>query len=45
MIMEKWEQYFYETLNVKDNVEIREEVMYHGLKEQIEPQQKIGYGK
>ena len=43
--MEKWKQYFYETLNIKDNVEIREEVIYQGLEEQIELQQKMRYGK
>ena len=45
LIMEKWKQYFYETLNIKDNVEIREEVIYQGLEEQIELQQKMRYGK
>ena len=43
--MEKWKQYFYETLNIKDNVEIWEEVMYHGIEEPTEPQQKIRYGE
>ena len=35
--MERWKEYFYETLNVKDDVEIREEVIYQGPEEQIEP--------
>ena len=36
MIMERWKEYFYETLNIKDDVEIREEVIYQGSEEQIE---------
>jgi len=34
--MERWKEYFYETLNIKDDVEIREEVIYQGSEEQIE---------
>jgi hypothetical protein len=37
LIMERWKDYFYETLNIKDDVEIREEVIYQGPEEQIEP--------
>jgi len=36
LIMERWKEYFYETLNIKDDVEIREEVIYQGSEEQIE---------
>jgi hypothetical protein len=28
LIMGRWKQYFYETINVKDDVEIMEEVIY-----------------
>ena len=37
LIIERWKKYFYETVNIKDDVEIREEVIYQGLEEQIEP--------
>lgn len=37
LIMERWKEYFYETLNIKNGVEIREEVIYQGPEEQIEP--------
>jgi hypothetical protein len=30
MIMERWKEYFYETLNIKDDMEIREEVLHQG---------------
>jgi hypothetical protein len=43
--MEKCKQYFYETLNIMGNVEKREEVIYQGHEEQIEPQQTMRYGK
>jgi hypothetical protein len=39
LIMERWKQYFYKTLNIKDDVEIRKEVIYRP-EEQIESQQK-----
>ena len=45
MIMGKCRQYFYETLNIKDDEQIREEVIHQGHEEQIDPQQKIGYVK
>jgi hypothetical protein len=40
LIMEIWKQYFYETVNIKDNVEVREAVIYQGFEEQIEPPTK-----
>jgi hypothetical protein len=33
----KRQKQYYETLNIKDNVAIGEEVIYQGLEEQIEP--------
>ena len=39
LIMERCKQYFYETLNIKDDVEIRTEVIYRP-EEQIEPPTK-----
>lgn len=36
MIMERWKQYFYETRNIEDDMEIREEVIHQGPEEQIE---------
>jgi len=42
--MEWFKQYFYETLNNKDDVEIRKEVIYRP-EEQIEPQQKMRHVK
>jgi hypothetical protein len=43
--MERWNEDFYETLNIKYDVEIRGEVIYHGPEEQIEPIAKMVYGK
>ena len=40
LIMERWKQYFYETLNIHDDVEIRVEVIYQRPEEQIEPPTK-----
>jgi hypothetical protein len=40
LIMERWKQYFYETLNIKNDVQIREEAMYRALNEQIRPPTK-----
>lgn len=40
MIIETCKQYFYETLSIKDDVEIREEIIDKGPEEQIEPQTK-----
>jgi hypothetical protein len=40
MIMERRKKYIYETLNIKDDVQIREEAMYQVFKEQIEPPTK-----
>jgi len=37
---ERWKQYFYETLNIHDDVEISEEVICQGPEEQIEPPNK-----
>ena len=37
---ERWEHYFYETLNIHDDVEMREGVIYQGPEEQIEPPTK-----
>jgi hypothetical protein len=34
---ERWKHCFYETLTICDDVEIREEVIYQGPEEQIEP--------
>jgi hypothetical protein len=43
---ERWKHYFYETLTIHDDVEIREEVIYQRPEEQIEPpKQKTRYGK
>jgi len=36
MIMERWKQYFYETRNIEDDMEIREEVIHQGPEKQIE---------
>jgi len=38
--MERWQQYFYETLNSMDGVEIREEVIHQGPEQQTEPPTK-----
>jgi hypothetical protein len=38
LITERWKQYFYETLNIHDDIGIREVVIYQGLEEHIEPQ-------
>ena len=38
--MERWKQYFYETLNIKDDVEIRAEKIYQGSEQQTEPPTK-----
>jgi hypothetical protein len=38
--MERWKKYFYETLDIKDDVEIREKVICQGYEYQIEPQTK-----
>ena len=38
--MERWKQYFYETLNIHDDVQIRVEVIYQRPEEQIEPPTK-----
>jgi hypothetical protein len=35
--MERWRRYFHETLNIKNDVEIREEIIYQGPEGQIEP--------
>jgi hypothetical protein len=43
--MERWKHYFYGIVIIEDNIEIRDEVIHHGLNEQIEPQQKMRYGK
>jgi len=40
LIVGRWKKYFYETLDIKDDVEIRERVIYHGYEDQIEPQTK-----
>jgi len=37
LTMEIRKKYFYETINSKDDVQIREEAIYQVLKEQIEP--------
>jgi hypothetical protein len=37
LIIERRKQYFYETLNIKDDVQIREDAIYQVLNEQIEP--------
>jgi len=42
--MEWCKQYFYETLNIKDDVEIRKEVIYRP-EQQIEHQQKMKHVK
>jgi hypothetical protein len=33
--MERWKQYYFETLNIQDYVEIRKEVIYQGPEQQI----------
>ena len=38
--MERWQWYFYDTLNSMDGVEIREEVIYQGPEQQTEPPTK-----
>jgi len=40
LIMERWKQYFYETLNIKDDVAIREEAICQEPEEKIEPPTK-----
>jgi hypothetical protein len=35
--MERWKQYFYETLNIKDDVAIKEEAICQEPEEKIEP--------
>jgi hypothetical protein len=37
LIMERWKQVLHETLNTKNNVDKREEVIYQEHEEQIEP--------
>jgi len=37
LIMRRWKQYFYATLNIKHVAQIREKVIYRGPEEQIEP--------
>ena len=37
MRTERWKHYFYETHNIHDDVEIREEIIYQGPEEKIEP--------
>jgi hypothetical protein len=44
LIMRRWKQYFYETVNVKVDVEIREEFI-HLPERQIDPQQKMRHMK
>jgi hypothetical protein len=34
---ERWKHYFYETCNIHDDVEVREEVIYQRPEEKIEP--------
>jgi hypothetical protein len=34
--MERWKQHFYETLNSKDDMELREEAIYQGPEAQTE---------
>jgi hypothetical protein len=43
LIMDIWKQYFYASLNSKENVD--EEVIYQGPKEQFEPAAKMRFGK
>jgi hypothetical protein len=43
--MERWKQYFYETLNIKDDVEIREEVIHQGHEKKTETPTKMRHGK
>ena len=38
--MERLKQYFYETLNFKDDVEIRQEIIYQEPEEHTEPPTK-----
>jgi hypothetical protein len=38
--MQRWKQYFYETLNIKDDVAIREEAICQEPEEKIEPPSK-----
>jgi hypothetical protein len=40
VIMERLKQYFYETLNFKDDVEIRQEIIYQEPEEHTEPPTK-----
>jgi hypothetical protein len=37
LIMRRWKQCFYATLNIKDATEIREKVIYQGPQKQIDP--------
>jgi hypothetical protein len=37
LIMERWKQFLYENLNIKNDVDKREEAIYQGREEQIEP--------
>jgi hypothetical protein len=37
LVMEMWKEYFMKLIMIKDDVEIREEVIYQGPEEQIEP--------
>jgi hypothetical protein len=43
--MERWKQYFYETLNIKDNVKIREKIIHQGPEKQTETPTKMRHGK
>jgi len=45
LIIERCKQYIYETLRIKDYVEIREEVIDKGPEKQMNPQQTMKYGK
>jgi hypothetical protein len=40
LIVGRWKKYFYESLDMKDDVEIREREICHGYEDQIEPQRK-----
>jgi hypothetical protein len=40
LIMKRWKQHFYETLNSKNDMKIREEVIYQGPKGKLNPPTK-----
>jgi hypothetical protein len=45
VIMKRWKWHFCEALNIKDNMEIKDEVIYQGSEVQTVPQPDLKLGK